>query len=476
MTFKEFQDSIQNLYMNIWKEIQNYKDNEKPIYKPENFFLDEKAIVKKISGFVEELPDVMSFPEKNFSLDQKFNNIIYYNQNKDHIGTVKADCDFIENHTSGAFIFCDNENSLDLVIKEILMAFKNNHFIKFNIITNGRSCEKLKKILDNKQEFNNCITKKCIYCSQVNKYESFKEDYKILHDPKSLKNDFIEKLSSKEIKPFPLVKLITFENYKHKYKERHRKISQFYGKISPESYKIYISKLKSINEMHDFGKGFIKDLTLDLNQDLDKLNELIIKNYSYIHLYKPLNKMLLSSDFYEAIAYFTAIIMYSLNSYAKKNKKFCTQNNKKLYRGITLPYTFLLQYERAKGKAICFSSFTSTSESEEIAKGFAGRNNAKDPYDLNSVFSVVFTINHSYKNGYISNAIDISELSDYKDEKEYIFQPFSFFYLKDIHIDIINKTADIILDTIGKKEIIEEKIKAGKEIKIDEKTLMIEIK
>ena len=450
-------------------------------YKRENFYFDEKELIKKVIGFVEELPDIMSFPENKISPEQTFNNIIYYNQNQDFIGTIKADCDFIEGYTSGAFIFCDNENSLNLVIKEILMAFKNNHYIKFNIITNGRSFEKLneilKKIFDNKQESENCISKKCIYCGQKEKYESFKQKYGIeIYDNKDiLKNDFIVKLSSKEIKPFQLVKLITFEDYKQKYKERHRKISQFYGQISTEAYKKYFLQLISINEMHDFGDGFIKSLTFDLNQDLDKLNELIIKSYSGVHLYKPLNEMLLSSHFYEAISYFTAIIMYNLNSYAKKNDKFYTQN-KKLYRGIKLPYTCLLQYERAKGEAICFSSFTSTSESEELAKLYAERNNPKEQYDPNSVFSVVFTINHFYQKGNISNAIDISDISDYHDEKEYIFQPFSFFYLKDIHIDINNKTADIFLDTIGKNEIMEEKIRAGKEITINEKIRMIEIK
>ena len=78
-------------------------------------------------------------------------------------------------------------------------------------------------------------------------------------------------------------------------------------------------------------------------------------------------------NFYEPVAYFTSRLMYSLNSYAKENNKFCLENQKLLHRGIKLPYSSLIPYKRAKGKIICLSSFTSTSEDEVFAKNFAGR-------------------------------------------------------------------------------------------------------
>jgi hypothetical protein len=476
MTFNEFQDFMNKIYMNNFQNCKRDLEISK-----ENHLIDIKKIVKKVSGFIERIPDIMSFPEEKFSSDQKYNNIIYYNENKEYIGTVNQDSDNFERHTPGAFIFCNNEKSLTLVLHEILMAVNNNQFIKFNIITNGRSFEKLMKILDNNPQFSKYISNVCIYCLKIDEYKPFKVKYKILYeiytDNKTLVNDFIEKLSSREIKPFSLEKLITYENYDQKYKERHHKISKFYGDIDSGVFKRYFYKLKSINEKNDFGNGIIKNLNYDLDQDLDKLNELITQRYSGIHLYKTMNKILLSSDFYEAIAYFTARIMYSLNTYAEKNKKFCTQNQK-LYLGIKLPYTCLLQYERAIGKAICFSSFTSTTENEGIARNNAGRNNAKEQNDLHSIFSVVITINNIYKDGY-KNVIDINPESKNSDEREYVFQPFSFFRLTNISIDVNNKTADISLDTIGKKEILEEKIREGKEIKInklDEKDWMLEIR
>ena len=34
--------------------------------------------------------------------------------------------------------------------------------------------------------------------------------------------------------------------------------------------------------------------------------------------------------YYEPVAYFTSRLMYSLNSYANKNKKFCEENEKNI--------------------------------------------------------------------------------------------------------------------------------------------------
>jgi hypothetical protein len=204
--------------------------------------------------------------------------------------------------------------------------------------------------------------------------------------------------------------------------------------------------------------------------------KLIIRRYSGNNIHQVFNKLLLNSDFYEAIAYFTAKIMYSLNNYASKNDKYSKPDQKIFFRGISMPYTCLIPYIRQKGKIICFSCFNSTSESRNIANNFANRLKSKEVYELTLNFSVVFKINNIYQNGYIPNSINIQDVSEYNEEKEYLFQPFSFFYLKDVKIDFDEKTADIDLETIGKKEILEEKLKIGKDIKISKKNRLAEIK
>ena len=96
-------------------------------------------------------------------------------------------------------------------------------------------------------------------------------------------------------------------------------------------------------------KGF---LTFDIKEDLDNLNKLIIKEYTKNTFYKDLNMWLMNSKilYYESIGYFTARLMYSLNSYAETNNAYFKSNNIKVYRGIKIPYSCLLQYERAKIK------------------------------------------------------------------------------------------------------------------------------
>ena len=61
-------------------------------------------------------------------------------------------------------------------------------------------------------------------------------------------------------------------------------------------------------------------------------------------------------------------------------------------------------------------------------------------------------------------------------EKEFLYQPFSFYYVRDVQIDYDNFSADIYLETIGKKEILEEKIKFKKEIEYNKNENIMQIK
>ena len=181
-------------------------------------------------------------------------------------------------------------------------------------------------------------------------------------------------------------------------------------------------------------------------------------------------------NFYEPVAYFTARLMYSLNSYAKLNNMYCNENKKELHRGAKLTYTCLLPYERAKGKVILLSAFTSTSESELLAQSWAGRGEEVALYTNNLKFSVVFIITNNFKKNWVSNGINVQNESKYKSEKEFLYQPFSFYLVKDVQIDTQHYTADIYLETIGKTEILEDQIKIGKDVEYNKKEKLIQIK
>jgi len=152
------------------------------------------------------------------------------------------------------------------------------------------------------------------------------------------------------------------------------------------------------------------------------------------------------------------------------------ENDKQLYRGVKEPYSCLIPYERAKGKIISFSSFISGSEDEHLVKAWAGMLKSKEVYKTNHKFCIEFIIINRFKQNYISNAINTQNDSPYKKEKSFVFQPFSFYYVKDVQIDTQNYTSTIYLETIGKEEILEEQIKKGKEIEFNEETKIMEVK
>ena len=371
------------------------------------------------------------------------------------------------------------------------------HFIKdkrivFNLITTGSKCKTVMEYINSDEDFKNCIKNVCVYCMNLEKYQNLKEIYPNIHDDiYNKRNDvinFINKYSSENIKPFPITKLITFEEYKEKYKDRHLKISEFYGDFEPKNYEKsfkYISSLineeSKSKELKKNKDDLMKSLTafdFKNEQDINALDKLIIKEYTKNTFYGDLNKWLLNykSDFYEAVAYFTARLMYSLNSYAKSKKMFYKENDKTLYRGTKISYSNLVPYERAKGKIILLSAFTSTSESKDIALKFSGRGNSEELYNANLLFSVLFIIKNKWKKPWVPNGINIQNESAYKKEKEILYQPFSFYLVKDVNIDYNKYTADIYLETIGKTEILEEKIKKKEEIIYNKSSNIIEIK
>ena len=330
-----------------------------------------------------------------------------------------------------------------------------------------------------------------VFIVLIFKNGSLKQKYNIIYDVLITKKgivNFINHFSSEKMKPYRVTRLITLNDYLDKYKERHYSISKFYGDLTPESYKENIEKMKSIIEKENKEKKLViktkdqKELyesffTFDLTQDLKTLDEKIIKEYTKNTFYGDLNKWLMNTNFnsYEVVAYFTARLMYSLNKYANKEGTYFDSDKKDLHRGMKLSYSNLLPYERAKGKIILLSGFTSTSEKAEVAEFFSQRKKAQNLYKKIKKFSVILKIKNYYKKNWIANGVKIETISYIKSEREILYQPFSFYYVRDVQIDLNNYKADIYLETIGKQEILEEKIKIGKEIEYNEKEKIMQV-
>ena len=500
MTTQEFYDYVTN--ENFLKpDVKTINKNEKDlkIYKeilslPQIDYGDqhqleklnkkekEKQNIQKILSIVEDgnLPDIMNFSNGMINEEDKFNNIIYYDSNAEkYKNEIHNDSDSFERVTPGAFILCTNLDSLEIIRDEILRHRRSEKKTIFNIISNGRGyITDLKPFLNNNPRFKECLNKLCIYCFKESKYEQEQKsdpNFINLVTCKTTKViNFIKEFSSKDIKPFPLTKLVTLSDYQDKYKERHKTVSLFYGDLKKENYEEYIEKIKKEIKNEKLLKGL---LTFDLDKDLEVLDEMIIKEYTRNTFYGDLNRWLMKGKMknYAPVAYFTSRLMYSLNTYAEKKDKYCKEDKKILHRGKKLYYSCLLPYERALGKIILLSGFTSTSDSDEVARTWAGRGRENEVYKNSSKFSVVFNITNLYNNNWVSNGIDVHDISQFKNEKEFLFQPFSFYKVTKVDFDVKGHKADISLETVGKKEILEMQIKKNKQIKYNEIDNVMEV-
>ena len=477
-------------YIFLYEEIKKEKQVE---YRMDCYRDGMKELKKIINLFHlagnEEIPDIMNYPNAKVNEQEIYNNIIYFNNKTEKDKNLNyIYVDKLEKMTPGAFIFCSNIDSLKIIKDEILRYKKYQKNVVFNIISNGRSYESIiKPILEENKDFKECINKLCIFSKNIQKYIKYKEENKeFIYDVTDDINvviKFIMQLSSKDIKPFPLTKLVTLHNYLDKYKERHKKVSEFYGYSTEDNYQKNNEELnKSINieekakslKLKKF-KILKKFMALDFIEFLGNVNKLIYNQYTENTFNGNFNRRLMKikSEYYEIVAFIISRLLYSLNAHAVHLNLYCKENNKIFHYKTKLYYSCLLPYERAVGKIIMLSKFILTSEKEEIIKSYS-----KEEQALNNEeeFVVIFHITNKFLDTtWIPNCIEVNKYYSEEEEDKFLFLPFSFYKVKKVDIDLKNYKAEIFLEAIGKKEILEQKIKLGKEIKYNEKDNIMEI-
>ena len=395
------------------------------------------------------------------------NNIIFYDETfNDNAIEESKDWELIKDETDGAFILTMKESELDNLIDEIK---RDGNKYKFDLIITSSNAE----LIINKFEAllnNNSIDRICIYKIIPQNLEELRSKYNkidgVCNQIKEVISFVYEKKQESEI--FPTIQLITYKDYINKYMAIHKLISEQYGNNSENCLKIAISYLKDFLfwcprlkvESSKANKLNIQTLleTLQKFKGINDNEEDIIRLYTQEKdsYYQDFNNWLNISDplAIQKTSWFIAGVMYSLNNYAKNKNKGIRENNVKLYRGIRANLYDLLSYERAKGKLICFPSFTSTSRELKVAKDFAY---------TKTRYQTIITINYKYRRGFKPTAVDVSKIAikEHEYEKECLFLPYSFFRVKNVKIDNVKKTAEIELDTVGKEKILEKKLREG---------------
>ena len=464
-------------YIQIYEKIKNEEQIKYKNEEHEYFDIIVKKKIEDILGFFQKIDYSANINTNDIIFKEKvgFNNIIYYDENNEqkYGEKIYVNCVDFQEQTNGAFIFCKDKEELKLIKSEIKKININDKY-KFNLITSGNSwVNTIEKIMKNDELFKKIIKNVGIFCKNREDYKELENNNEIINgvwDNPMVVANFIKRSSSSNILPFPAVKLITFESYQKDYKLLHRIVSGFYGVDKPE---IFEENLKNVKELiiNENKEKKLKSELVEINEAFEKFDiknelnniELIIKEYTKNTFYKDFNawQMSLNEKYFFPNAYFVSRLIYCLNQYGNvkyKNKEGIHYVNRdaKLYRGTTLPFIDLLPYKRAEKKVIMFPAFTSSSLDKKSVNKFARRKA--------NLFSVFFHISNIYKKDWISSGVDVSDISNFEEEEEILYPAFSFFYVEKVEIDYGKQHANIYLETIGKKCILETAIKKGKEI------------
>ena len=360
-------------------------------------------------------------------------------------------------------------------MKEIYKKNSNKNVNKFLLITNGKAFKNIMEFLI-KKKYSNLIVKACIYCVHKSQYIPLMKDYNLLGGVFNASKDVIEFIKSyltEDNKLFEFSKLISYKNYFYNYFKLHKIISKYYTKNFQNSFNVAIELLKEIlNENSPEEKKLIKSLEVfQNNKDYE-----IIKEYTKDTIYPYINKWLLNLNnlAYEKAGYFIGGLMYKLNEYGiYKNKGI--KNKCILYRGIYLNYLDALSYQIYIGKIIAFQTFLSTSSDKKTAELFSKvKRTSLEERKNKCMFSTIIEINHIYDKELFPLCFDISDISNRKNEKEFLFHPYTFFKLKNFKIDLEKYILHLNLETIGKKEILEYPLKSGKTIILNDKKNIVE--
>lgn len=391
--------------------------------------------------------------------------LIYYDEHMDYgsenYGYIKK----FREKIKGAFFPVNNINSLKKLIT--VLQFSNLKS-KFTLVTCGSASEKVIPI---------CwpiIKQIIIFCFYINKYLPLKSKYGKV---KAIINDFDSIFyylkNTNILNDMAIIgsKFITFEEYSNKYYKFHKKIAEFFHE-----------KFYNLN-YHSFYKNIFLNFIVCSNVDekdniikyVNRINEGEVHEFIKVYtgetyLCYTLNKWLrnLNDYEYEYIKYFAGPFSYALYRYANNNRKQGIFSSKTFYRKMTIKMSDYYLYKVSIGELICYPSFTSTSEQDMTKYSFPTEIAKKiNNITINDI-TVLLIINYNCKNwSYTTPCVCSSEYSQYSDEQEYIFPPFSFFRIN--KITERNGTPEnphiIHMSTPNKRNLLEFDLNKGKTIK-----------
>ena len=408
-----------------------------------DYSFEDKKDEKKIQSIANPPPR-----SNNTGNEKNEKNIIYYDENR------HTNYELFEREISGAFAFISEQRVLNIV-----MDYLNSKTIikNFIFIIDGKNCVKILEDLNNQNYLNSFAS--CCLLTTNKKYDYLSSKYTKEIKIFKTKKELIEYIKNYDnIGLINSIKLVNFKKYSDTYRKFHEKMALYYGTLGVQN--LYSSSISLFKEFTGTTHNLVDEFKI-FEEGVNKKKEIVqlYTNYSY---YIQFNRWLYELDFtaYEKTSYFLSGIMYSLDLFGDEQKN---QNREiTLYRGMRLDIIGLLPYKNCEGKIIVFPGFTSTSINIETSKNFSDRNSSPEYRKNQKIYSCIFFIRFILKSNWFPNGIDVHNISCFGNEEEILFQPFTFFKITKVDINFDINIADINLEVIGRKEILEEKIKKGK--------------
>ena len=365
-------------------------------------------------------------------------NIIYYDENLKKKEN-NDNCTFFDMNINGTFYGCHYFELFKIVCEKI-----KNKKKEFILISSGSCSKKVFDYCSNIEE----IREYYIYCFKVDKYKPLMEEYPKLKGVYDIFEELKKKLYS--ITPMNMDNissdnLIYFEDYSRVYIKLHYEFIRkymFFKILKSHNYNEaqFLALVKDVHpyfmdlakqlfpktkEIIDFFKANIDEKEEVINEvfktDENILNDNVktyIKNYTAESFYyRYLNKFLRQGNFeaFRILSSHIAKFVYKLYEYREKN--LLDKKPQKLYRKMYLPLKDIQLYKKSIGKVICYPAFTSTSLNS----------NFTPPYNATSQLVLLEIEPNNTK-----STISVSKYSEFKNEEEYLFLPFSFFKIKKV--------------------------------------------
>ena len=424
----------------------------------DNYLTEGNVIINNKKVALKELKNMII-------LNKKYKiNIIYFDKylaNKENNGH----CSYFKKKLEGVFYGINDFNLFKYICHKIQQNKRN-----FILISSGSSAKEIFDYCERKKISN--INIYLIFCTNKEKYKTLKQFYTKLKEiftdfdelkkfifsdkvliPKSIRikssnfiflsdyNNTYIKLHFEIARKYFLYKLLKSKNFNtDKFLELIKNKSEYYKSLAREL--LYYDDEAMIK--------FFKKETDTSDEELHKIfnGQHNIQNYisNYTEecfYYKYINKALRDGDFnlFRLLSNHISKFIYHLYEYRKTH--FQNSNNT-LYRSMYISQNEYSIYLNSIGKIICYPSFTSTS----LHKGW-------NPLSQNSGLILVRLVIQQNNS---QSIISIMDLSQHKNEEEYLCLPFTFFKITNVECKMENNihTDTIYLTALNSEKPLEE--------------------